>query len=221
MTSIMGDTLLAQLGQVAAIILAIYLLINILIGLVFALVFMFAVGWVGEKAELIKKLRPTVESVNSAIKNPEAATSPHGADGSSNKLVQVVHSIQGVGITQKIEGVEHGVQSVEQKVGQGADRVASTVIELRARTAQAQGVLKALFLPGLTRKSTDYYALSEGATERSLINGASMSPPQASPSELPVAPEPLSLASPDKSNDDRRVQVASTGDGSTGNASHA
>ncbi len=213
--SIMSD-ILTQLGQAAAIILLIYLFVNILIGLAFALVFMFAVAWVGEKAELIKKLRPTVKSVSEAIKNPE--------DGaSSNKLVEVVHSVQKVAIPQKIEGVQHGVQGVEQKVNRGADRVAGALIEFRARTVQAQGVLKAFFLPGLTRRRPHRYALPEaatGASERSLEDGASASLPPSS-SSLPAAPAPLSLAEPGASEGNKRARVASAGDGSTGNASRA
>jgi len=213
--SIMSD-ILTQLGQAAAIILSIYLFVNILIGLAFALVFMFAVAWVGEKAELIKKLRPTLKSVNEAIKNPE--------DGaSSNKLVEVVHSIQKVAIPQKIEGVQHGVQEVEQKVNQGADRVAGALIEFRARTVQAQGVLKAFFLPGLTRRRPYHYALPEtatGASERSLGDGASASLPPSS-SSLQAAPAPLSLAEPGVSDRNKRARVATAGDGSTGNAPRA
>ncbi len=212
MMFVMGD-ILSQLGQVAAIILLIYLLVNILISLVIAVIFMFAVAWVGDKAELIKKLRPTIESVNAAIKNPEAATGE-----AANGLVKVVRSIQSAAIPQKIEGVEHGFQSVEEKVGQGADRVASVVIELRARTAQAQGVLKALFLPGLTRKSPYRHVLPElaqGVSEQSLRESAGT--PQ-----LPAAPAPLMLVGPEEMTDgNKRERVAAKRDGSTGNAFRA
>ena len=202
MMFVIGDVL-SQLGQVAAIILLIYLFVNILIGLVIAVVFMFAVAWVRDKAELIKKLRPTVQSVNEALKNPDATGA--GANG----LVKVVHSIQSAAIPQKIEGVEHGVQSVEEKVGQGADRVASAVIEFRARTAQAQGVLKALFLPGLTRKSPYQHVLPEvalGVSEQSLRESAGT--PQ-----LPAAPAPLALVGPEDMTDgNKRARVAAKRD---------
>lgn len=208
----MGDVL-SQLGQVAAIILLIYLFVNILIGLAIAVAFMFAVAWVGDKAELIKKLRPTLEGVNAAIKDPAVATKE-----SANGLVKVVHSIQSVAIPQKIEGVEHSVQSVEEKVGQGADRVASAVIEFRARTAQAQGVVKAFFLPGLTRKSPYRHVLPEvalGVSEQSLRESAGT--PQ-----LPAAPPPLSLVGPEDMTDgNKRGQVATKRSTSTGNASRA
>src|SRR5437879_2492547 len=62
----------APWGQVAAIVLLIYLMVFILIGLVLALVLMLGLTWVREKAELIKKLRPTVDSVNTTT---EAALS--------------------------------------------------------------------------------------------------------------------------------------------------
>jgi hypothetical protein len=209
---VMSD-ILSQLGQVAAIILLIYLFVNILIGLVIAVVFMFLVAWVGDKAELIKKLRPTITSVNEAIRNPEAAKGE-----SANGVVKAVHSIQSIAIPQKIEGVQHGVQSVEHKVGQGADRVASTLIEFRARTAQAQGVLKAFFLPGLTRRSPYRHVLPEvamGVSERSLRESADTP-------ELPAAPAPLELAmSQDMTDGNKRVRVAAKRDGSTGNASRA
>lgn len=208
----MGDILM-QLGQVAAIILLIYLLVNILIGLVIAVVFMFAVAWVGDKAELIKKLRPTIVSVNAAIKNPESAEGEP-----ANGLVKVVHSIKSIAIPQKIEGVEHSVQSVEQKVGQGADRVAGTLIEFRARTVQAQGVLKAFFLPGLTRKSPYGHVLPEVASD---VSEQSLQARADTP-ELPAAPAPLALAvSEDMTDGNKRERVAAKRDGSTGDALHA
>jgi hypothetical protein len=153
--------------------------------------------------------------VNAALKNPDAATG-EGANG----LVKVVHSIQSVAIPQRIAGVEHGVQAVEEKVGQGADRVASAVIEFRARTAQAQGVLKALFLPGLTRKSPYRHVLPEvamGVSEQSLREsaGTPQLPAASAPAPLlPVGPE-------DMTDGNKRERVAAKRDGSTGNAFRA
>lgn len=212
MISTMGD-ILTQLGQVAAIILGFYLLVNILIGLAFTVVFMFAFSWVGSKAELIKKLRPTVESVNAAIKNPQGVTAMGTAP--ANKLVQVVHSVQAIAIPQKIEGVDHSVHEIEQKVNQGADRVASTVIEIRARTVQVQGVVKAFFLPGLTRKRKSRVEVLKAAadeTQPMLIDG------DASSLQLPSAREPVAALNAPVS--DGNAQPSTTGFGSTGNASH-
>lgn len=160
MISTLGD-ILAQLGQVAAIILAIYLFVTILIGLALTAAFMFATSWLGEKASLIKKLRPNIDSMNAAIKYPEASATLVGAEHEA-KLIQVVHAVQSVDVPQRIEGVREQAQNIEQKVNHGADRVAETVIELRARTVQAQRVLRAFFLPGLTgRHKSQLPAASE------------------------------------------------------------
>jgi hypothetical protein len=212
MMVVTGD-LLIQLGYVAAIILLIYLLVNILLGLILAVGLMFGFAWVEEKAELIKKLRPTIKSVNEALRNPEAVK-----EESANVLVKAIHSVQTAAIPQKIEGVEHSVQSVEQKVGQGADRVAGAMIEFRARTAQVQGVLKAFFLPGLTRKSPYRHVLPEvamGVNEQSLRESADTP-------ELPARPAPLSLAEPEDVADGyKRERVAAQRGRSAGNASRA
>lgn len=212
MLTVTGD-LLIQLGQVAAIILLIYLLVNILLGLALAVGLMFGVAWVGDKVELIKKLRPTIRDVNEALRNPEAVKAE-----SAQGVVKVIHSIQSAAIPQKIEGVEHSVQSVEQKVGQGADRVAGAMIEFRARTAQAQGVLKAFFLPGLTRKSPYRHVLPEvalGVSEQSLRESADTP-------ELPAAPTPLlPVTADDMSDGNKRERVAVRRGESSGNASRA
>jgi hypothetical protein len=212
MMIVTGDILIT-LGQVAAIIILFYLLVNILLGLALAVGLMFATAWVGEKAELIKKLRPTIRDLDAALRNPESVKGE-----SAQGLVKVVHSIQSAAIPQKIEGVEQRVQSVEQKVVQGADRVAGAMIEFRARTAQVQGVLKAFFLPGLTRKSPYRHVLPEvamGVSEQTLRESADTP-------ELPAAPAPLlPVTTDDMTDGNKRERVVVKRGQSTGNASRA
>lgn len=143
---------LAPWGQAAAIILAIYLFVNILVGLAFtaALAFLFAL--VHDKAELIKKLRPTIDVVNQAINAPEGVNvtvTTDKADAVQHRLVEVVQRVRGLEISQKLEQVQHQAESISAKVDQQADRVAETMIEIRARTVMVQGIIKAFFLPGL------------------------------------------------------------------------
>ena len=138
---------LAPWGQAAAIILGIFLFVNILIGLALTAAFMFLFAWVREKAELVKKIRPIVDIVNKAIETPESVF-PVG--DTQQKLVQVVQRVQAVDVPQKLEQVERQVRSVSAQVDQRADRVAETMIEIRARTEMVKGFLKAFFLPGLT-----------------------------------------------------------------------
>ncbi len=132
---IMSD-LLASLGQAAAIILLLYLMVLILIGLALRLALMLGASWVREKVELIKLLRPTVDSVNVTT---EAAL--HGAlpADQGNKVIRAVAELPVY------------VHTVDQKVEQGSEKVADAVIEFRARTEMAKAVLKTFFVPG--RKS--------------------------------------------------------------------
>ncbi len=64
------DPVLAGFGQTSAIIICLFLLVFIIITVALALGMVFATSWVNEKANLIKMLRPTVDSVN---KTSEAA----------------------------------------------------------------------------------------------------------------------------------------------------
>ena len=132
---LVGDPLAAW-GQAAAIILLFYMLIFILIGLALTLVLMLGISWVREKAELIKRLRPTVDSVN---KTTEAAKQGNMAivEANDNRVVRTVAE------------VPIYMRNVETKVEQGSERVAGAVIEFRARTMMAKQMLKAFFLPGL------------------------------------------------------------------------
>lgn len=140
---------LASWGQAAAIILAIYLFVNIVVGLAITAAFMFGFAWVREKAELIKKIRPNIEVINQTIETPESVF-PVG--NTQEKLVQAVRRVQSLEVPQKLEQVDHKVQSISAQVEQRADRVAETMIEIRARTEMVKGMLKAFFLPGLTKR---------------------------------------------------------------------
>ncbi len=127
---------LAPWGQIAAIILLIYLLVFILIGLALALVLLLGMTWVREKIELIKMIRPTVNSVNKTTQAAIDGTLPEAKDD-ENKIVRTAAEIPAY------------THKIETKVDQGSDRVASAVIEFRARSMMAKSMLKAFFLPGL------------------------------------------------------------------------
>lgn len=129
--AIMND-LLATLGQAAAFILLLYLMVLILIGLALRLALMLGMSWVREKAELIKRLRPTVDSVNTTT---EAAV--HGAVPAQEGN-KVIHAVAEIPVY---------AHTVDQKVEQGSEKVADVVIEFRARTEMAKTMLKAFFLP--------------------------------------------------------------------------
>ncbi|MFL5627442.1 MAG: hypothetical protein ACJ788_17840 [Ktedonobacteraceae bacterium] len=136
MVFILAGDPLAAWGQAAAIILLFYMLVFILIGLAIAAALMLGLSWVREKAELIKRLRPTVDSVNQTA---EAANRGNMAvvEANDNKVVRTVAEVPSY------------IRNFETKVEQGSGRVASAVIEFRARTLMAKQTLKAFFLPGL------------------------------------------------------------------------
>jgi len=131
---------LAMWGHVAAIILLIYLLVFILIGLALAFVLLVGMTWVREKVELIKMIRPTVNSVNKTTQAAIAGTLPEAKDD-ENKIIRTAAEIPAY------------AHEIETKVDQVSDRVASAVIEFRARSMMAKSMLKAFFVPGLAHRT--------------------------------------------------------------------
>ena len=172
MPYVLASDPLALWGQVAAVILLFYMFLSVIIGVAVALGLMLGLAWVREKVELIKRLRPTVESVN---KTSEAAIKgalpPPGS--SDNQIVRTVAE------------VPMYAHTIEEKVEEGSDRVTSAVIEFRARTEMAKTVLKAFFLPGLTHRRQTALQ-EEGVGFRS--SGYRMLVNEAAPGEMPTGP---------------------------------
>lgn len=139
---------LAPWGQAAAIVLLLYFLIVILLGLGLTLGLMFGLSWVREKTELIKKLRPTVESVNTTTESAIKGNLP-APTAQDNKIVRTVAE------------VPVRIRDIDHKIEQGSDRVADAVIEFRARTQMTKAIVKAFFLPGLTHRQPALSALQQ------------------------------------------------------------
>ena len=151
---VLADDALAAWGQIAALVLLVYMFVLIVIGLALALVLLLGMTWVRQKVELIKKLRPTVDSINttteSAIKGTlPAPSSQYTEHATQDKIVRTVAQ------------VPFYAHNAEQKIEQGSDKVAGAVIEFRARTEMAKGMLKAFFLPGLTHRPQEKTLLEQ------------------------------------------------------------
>ncbi|GER88465.1 hypothetical protein KDW_26270 [Dictyobacter vulcani] len=131
---IADNAILAGAGQIAAMIICLFVLIFVLVTVVFNLLTAFATSWLEEKVQLIKMLRPYVESINTSAHAAERGVVP--ADNE-----QPVARIAGQ-VPQRLNDVEHKVEEV-------SDRVTNAVIEVRSRTLQAKTIAKAFFLPGL------------------------------------------------------------------------
>lgn len=142
---ILASDPLAPFGQAAGIILAIYTFVSILIGLALAAGLMFGLTWVRQKSELVKKLRPIVDKVNTTTQSAMAGTLPPAQPG--DKQIDK--------IARTAAEVPTFVQNIDKQVDQGGDRVARAVIEFRARTMMAKTIAKAFFLPGLTKKKPE------------------------------------------------------------------
>lgn len=139
MLYVLASDPLAPWGEAAAIVILLYTLVSILVGLALVLGLTLGFSWAREKAELVKKLRPIVDSVNATAQAATKGALP-AAGATDNKVVRSVAEIPAY------------ARTIEEKVDQGSNRVASTVIEFRARTEMAKTVLKAFFLPGLTHR---------------------------------------------------------------------
>src|SRR6266480_8132126 len=172
MLYVLADDPLALWGQVAAIILLFYMFLFVIIGLAVALGLMLGLAWTRQKVVLIKRLRPTVDSVNTTSEAAiKGALPPAGSN--DNKIVRTVAEVPAY------------THTIEKKVEEGSDRVASAVIEFRARTEMVKTVAKAFFLPGLAhRRQTALQA--EGVGFRS--PGYRMLVDEAAPSEMPTGP---------------------------------
>lgn len=133
---------IAAWGQAAAIILVIELFFFVLIGLALMGGLMFGLARVRQKVELIKRLRPTVESVNTTTEEAIHGTlPPPGPD--ENKVVRTIAEVPAK------------IDDVEKKIDKGADRVAEAVIEFRARTMMVEGMVKAFFAPKAVKQELE------------------------------------------------------------------
>src|SRR5437588_5887597 len=135
--AIAANPILAMWGQIAAIVICLFVLIFVLLAVAFNVLMAFGMTWVREKVDLIKMLRPTVESINKASESVSQGVAP---TANENAIVRTVASLP------------TNVHAIEKKVQRSTDPAANVVIEIRARTVQVQTVVKAFLLPGLMRR---------------------------------------------------------------------
>ncbi len=126
------NPVLAGFGQLAAIIICLFSVIFIVIAVAFNAAMALGTGWLREKANLIKMLRPTVDSVN---KTSEAAMQGHTPAQDGNAIIR------------NIAKVPQGFQVADQKVDEASAKVAKAVIEFHARSVQVQTIAKAFLFP--------------------------------------------------------------------------
>jgi len=168
------DDLLTTLGRIAALVLVIYVFLFAVLFFVGSLLLLYGNAWVRDKVGLLRQLRSVVESIDAAIHTPPTESLPASleTDTRLSQALQAIHMAQSVQVVEIAKNTQKQVNNIEKKVEPVADRIAGGVIEFRARTVMAQGILKAFFLPGLIKlKPRDPLLLPEAlTTDRSLVN---------------------------------------------------
>lgn len=150
-------------GPIAAIVIGLYIVIFIVLALAISALVALLAYFVHQKANIIKLLRPTVDSVN---KTTEAVQKGIPLADSESPLIR------------SIAQAPERVQQLDKQVDQLSNRAVQAAIEFRARTMQVEAVAKAFFLPDAARhelppasqdgvlKSTDLPLLAGPITER-------------------------------------------------------
>ena len=147
------EDLLTTLGRIAELVLVIYVFLFAMLFFVGSILLLYANAWVRDKVVLLHRLRSIVVSFDMAIHTPPTEPLPASYESETrfDQVLQAIHTAQAVQVVEKAKNAQKQVNSIEKKVEPVADRIADGVIEFRARTVMAQGMLKAFFLPGLVK----------------------------------------------------------------------
>ena len=147
-----GD-LLTTLGRIAALVLVIYVFLFAVLFFVGSLLLLYGNAWVRDKVGLLHQLRSIVESIDTVLHTPPNESVPASLESDSrfSQALQAIHTVQSVQVVEIAKNTQKQVNNVEKRVEPVADRITDGVIEFRARTVMAQGMLKAFFLPGLVK----------------------------------------------------------------------
>jgi hypothetical protein len=118
-----------------------------------SLLLLYANAWVRDKVGLLHQLRTIVESIDTVIHTPPNEPVPASLESDSrfSQVLQVIHTAQAVQVVEIAKNTQKQVNNIENRVEPVADRITDGVIEFRARTVMAQGMLKAFFLPGMVK----------------------------------------------------------------------
>jgi hypothetical protein len=181
LTLLDANPIIALGGQIAAIVLCIFFLISVLLMLAINIGLAFMLSWIREKTNAIKSLRPTVDSVN---RSSEAAL--QGREIEPTEENKVAHTMA---------ALPAGIHAIDQKVEQVSGKVASAAIEVRARAAQAQAIVKTFLAPRTSRQKMiqpesagRLQAASASAESSKSVEEIKAVEEQAAPTEEPVTP---------------------------------
>ena len=145
--------LLTTLGRIAALVLVIYVFLFAVLFFVGSLLLLYANAWVRDKVILLHQLRTIVDSIDTVLHTPPNDSLPTALepDDRFGQVLQAIHTAQSVQVLDMARNAQKQVNTIEKRVEPVADRIAGGVIEFRARTVMAQGMLKAFFVPGMVK----------------------------------------------------------------------
>jgi len=171
------NDLLTTLGRIAALVLIIYVFLFAVLFFVASLLLLYGNAWLREKIGLLHQLRVIVENVDTTIDSQVKEAVPASLESYKrlDQVLQAIQMVQSVHVVEIAKNTQKQADSIEKMVEPIADRIADGVIEFRARTVMAQGMLKAFFLPGLIKlKPRGPVLLPEDLTsDRSLVTEVS------------------------------------------------
>ena len=147
------DDLLTTLGRIAALVLIIYVFLFAVLFFATSLILLYGNEWFREKVGLLHQLRVIVENVDTTIDSQVKEAVPASLESYKrlDQVLQAIQMVQSVHVVEIAKNTQKQADSIEKMVEPIADRIADGIIEFRARTVMAQGMLKAFFLPGLIK----------------------------------------------------------------------
>lgn len=161
-------------GPIAAIIIGLYMVIFIVLALAISALAAFVAYWVRNKSEVIKLLRPTVDSVNKTTEAFQKGVAPADV---GNELIRTIAQNTA------------RVQAVDQQVSQISDRVVGSAIEFRARSMQVKAVVRAFLHPTRSIISSDEVRPGSMLVEQAGVDGSKpMEQTDAINQSLPIPP---------------------------------
>ncbi len=161
------EDLLTTLGRIAALVLVIYVVLFAVLFFVGSLLLLYANAWIRDKVALLHQLRTIVESIDTVLHTPPHESLPTALepDNRFGQVLQAIHTAQAVEVVEMARNAQKQVNTIEKRVEPVADRIADGVIEFRARTVMAQGMLKAFFVPGMVKLKPQEPLLLPKATD--------------------------------------------------------
>jgi|SRR5579863_222799 len=197
---ILASDPIAPWGQAAGIVLLLYMFVSTLIGIALAVALLLALAWLREKVKLVKKLRPTVNSINTIYTSALQGTPD--TEVRSGRMEQIGHTVENV--SARVRSVGQVVGSTEQKIEETSDKVADAVIEFRARSMMVKGIVKAFLLPGLTQRSQQLLEADQPA-DRLLPEGTPSAGSLTGPEVVTTGS--ISVEKPKSQQEEEMVQV--------------